>query len=102
VERGRAADAEPILSAALMVLTERFPQSSTRIADARARYGQCLLQLGRPEEAEAPLKEAHDALLRALGPHAAETMDAGGILADTLEALGRPSEAAALRQTIRG
>jgi hypothetical protein len=64
------------------------------------RYGECLAGLGRDQEAEVALREAHRLLCESLGAEHERTRQVVGILADLYERLDQPEQAVAWRQKL--
>ncbi len=96
----RASDAEPLLRELLGLRSARWPPADWRVAEARALLGRCLFASGRTSEAEPLLVAALDALLAGRGPADPITRAAAGDLASVYEALGRPRDAARVRQSV--
>jgi serine/threonine-protein kinase len=61
-ERGRAAEAEPLLRRAVATRTSRLGLADPRTAEAQVRLAACLVALGRQEEAQPLLTAASSRL----------------------------------------
>ena len=93
---GAHAEAEPLFAE----VYRRVPQTQidTRTAAiVMARWGPCLVVLGRYQEAEAPLLEAYRRLLATGQSHASAMVSVLDALADMCDKLNRPDEAAQWR-----
>ncbi len=96
----RAPDAEPLLRELLGLHSARWPPADWRVAEARALLGRCLFVSGRAPDAEPLLVDALDALLAGRGPADPLTRRAAADLASVYETLGRPHDAARVRQSV--
>ena len=72
--------AEGGIRQALEIFRETLPEGHWRIADATSVFGQCLVAMGRYEEAEPLLRGSYLILESELGPNARQTREAQGRL----------------------
>jgi len=87
--RGRCAEAEPLLDRALRLERGAWPADHARVIRVQRLLGACLVDLGRFEDAEAPLLAARGALLEARGPADSLTLEVADDLSRLYEAWGR-------------
>ncbi len=81
VDRGKLAEAEPLLEEALSIRRKSLPGGHWQIAEAESALGGCYAGLGRPAEAEPLLRGASATLLARRGAEAPETRRAARRLA---------------------
>ena len=93
---GDAEVAEPLLREAWRI-RRRPPASAVLAANVQSLLGECLLELGRHDEAEPLLVESLETLEAGLGPAHARTQQARERLAALFERTERSAEAAELR-----
>src|SRR5687768_5309450 len=95
-QRGKLAEAEPLL-AELYQWAQRTQYSPAMAARYIARYGPCLVQLHRFQEAEQPLREAHRRLQQTAQPNDPLMREVVAALAEVCDYTNRPDEAAKWR-----
>lgn len=81
VDRGKFAEAEPLLQEALLIRRKSLPGGHGQIAEAESALGGCYAGLGRYAEAEPLLRGASATLLARRGAEAPETRRAARRLA---------------------
>jgi tetratricopeptide (TPR) repeat protein len=97
--QSRDADAEPVF-AELYRLTPTADVPARQAALFTSHWGPCLVQLGRYDAADAPLRDAMERLSatdQTTGEHMQRVLSA---LAEVCQRTGRPDEAAALRERL--
>lgn len=77
---GRAADAETLLQEAINTATRVLAKTDLLVPELQATYGQCLFEMGRTDEAVAPLTRARNFFNQSLGPGHARTREAEALL----------------------
>jgi serine/threonine-protein kinase len=82
VDRGAPVDAEPLLREALAVRERTLPPEHPEVALSRLELGRCLVALGEREQGEDLLREAHRALVAAVGAEDRRTSRAARVLAE--------------------
>ena len=95
--RKEAANAEPLLRKALEIRQRAYPAGNWRIGEAESVLGECFTALGRYEEAEGLLLDAHRLLKDGSGWEGEEAQATRTRLVALYEAWGRPDRAAAYR-----
>jgi serine/threonine protein kinase/tetratricopeptide (TPR) repeat protein len=91
---GRAAEAEPVLARAVTLGADRLGEKSQDLAKVRVKYGECLLELKRYQEAEEQVLSAMPTLRGSLGDGHEWTQRAIRLLVDIYRASGRLDDAA--------
>jgi serine/threonine-protein kinase len=91
---GKCHEAVPVLQRAEELELRQFPEDHDRVVRARRILGGCLIDLGRLEEAEAPLLSAYRSLLATRGTTDGFSIAAGGDLARLYELWGKKEQAA--------
>jgi hypothetical protein len=82
VDRGAAAEAEPLLREALVVRERSLPASHPEVALTRLELGRCLHALGQRELGAELVRAAHDSLVAELGGRDRRTVRAALVLAE--------------------
>ncbi len=100
IAKGDTQAAEPILAEALQVGLRHFGEKNQDVAKIRSRYGLCLVQLKRFDEAERQLQAALPILRDSLGQDNEVTQKALNHLVTLYTAWGKPEKAAQYRSTI--
>jgi serine/threonine protein kinase len=94
---GDLSAAEPAYREALRLLGEAGFEGTRSMAEVESDLGACLTLLGRFEEAERLLVNAHDFLGREVGRESSAAQEALGRIVDLYEKWGRPGETARFR-----
>jgi eukaryotic-like serine/threonine-protein kinase len=96
--RKEAANAEPMARKALEIREHTYPAGNWRIGEAKGLLGECLTAMGRYDEAEALLLDAHRLLKAGPGWEGEQAQATRLRLVALYEAWGRPEKATAYRE----
>jgi serine/threonine protein kinase len=88
IEQGRFAEAMPMIDEVVRVTRETLPHDQGRLGNALSWQGECLRGLGRYDDAERALLEAHPLLVEAYGPTQERTVRAVRFLVALYESTG--------------
>jgi len=91
---GQTSAAEPLLLEATRWSERSLPPDSWRRARAQSAWGECLVALGRYDQAESTLLNAHEVLVAQVGEKSTAAVDTTRRLVRLYKAWGKPSKAA--------
>ena len=92
--------AEPIFEEALSIGLQHLGDKNQDIAKLQSRYGECLLKLGKFEEAEKKLLTAFPILMDTLGERDARTQQTIGLIVELYEAFDKKDETEKYKQLL--
>ncbi len=98
--KGDFEGAEPVFEEALSIGLEHLGDKNQDVAKLQSRYGECLLKLGKYEEAENKLLVALPILRDTLGVQDKRTQQTIGLIVELYEILDRTEEAEKYRQLL--